>query len=314
MAVMTSVGQSLWKTRQVAEALGLSVSTVKRLVDSGEIRAARTSGKHRLIPPLEALRYAREHDLPVEAIERLLGLPTPEPSRQAEVDDSARDALASALRRGRADDARERIVSTFENSGDAVSLADLLIRPSMEKIGHDWETGSLDVFQEHRATRIVESALSEVLSRLSRNKPRSASAPLALGASPERDPYTLASLLCELVLRVEGWDVMNLGPNLPMRSLATAVLAHQPRLVWISATHLGDPDQFVADYASFYTSASKTNAAVFLGGQALTPSLRTRLVSSGFGERMAHLAEFARRLAPTGLPDNKPDHDPQPNT
>ncbi len=91
---------------------------------------------------------------------------------------------------------------------------------------------------------------------------------------------------------------MNLGPNLPMNSLARAVMAHQPRLVWISATHLNDPDQFVHDYAGFQTSASKTGTAVFLGGQALHSELRARLVSAGFGERMAHLAEFARRLVP----------------
>ncbi len=292
------VDPSLWKTRQVAEALGLSVSTVKRLVDSGEIRAARTSGKHRLIPPHEALRYAREHDLPVERLERLLGIETTGQPGSADVDDATRDALASALRRGRSEEARERIVATFEQTGDAVSLADRLIRPAMEKIGHDWETGALDVFQEHRATRIVESALGELLSRVSRTRPHTASAPLALGASPEGDLYTLPSLLCELVLRLEGWDVMNLGPNLPLNSLARAVLAHQPRLVWISATHLNDPDQFVRDYAGFQTSASKTGAAVFLGGQALHSELRARLLSAGFGERMAHLAEFARRLVP----------------
>ncbi len=307
---MTPLDQSLWKTRQVAEALGLSVSTVKRLVDSGEIRAARTSGKHRLIPPLEALRYARERDLPVEALERLLGLVPRESTWPADVDDTTTDALASALRRGRAVEARERIISTFEKSGDAVSLADSLIRPAMQKIGHEWETGSLDVFQEHRATRIVESALSELLTRLSRTRPRSASAPLALGASPEGDPYTLASLLCELVLRADGWDVMNLGPNLPMSSMARAVLAHQPRLVWISATHLANPDQFVADYSDFYTTASKTGVAVYLGGQALTPNLRVRLVSAGFGERIAHLSEFARRLGPAPRPGtNRPASD-----
>lgn len=289
---------SLWKTRQVAEALGLSVSTVKRLVDSGEIRAARTSGKHRLISPLEALRYARERDLPAEGLERFLGLAEPAHVPEAELDDEARDALASALRRGRAEEARDRIISTFQNTRNAASLADHLIHPAMEKIGHDWKNGSLDVFQEHRATRIIESALFELLNRVQASSPRHSTAPLALGASPEGDLYTLPSLLCELVLRAEGWDVMNLGPNLPMCSLAKAVLAHQPRLVWISVSHLADPDQFVSDYAAFHASASKTSAAVFMGGKALSPDLRARIVSAGFGERMAHLREFATRLRP----------------
>src|SRR4051794_33473245 len=43
--------------------------------------------------------------------------------------------------------------------GGDVVLADELIHPVMETIGHDWEAGVLDVFQEHRGSRIVELAL-----------------------------------------------------------------------------------------------------------------------------------------------------------
>ncbi|MGZ3380029.1 MAG: excisionase family DNA-binding protein, partial [Isosphaeraceae bacterium] len=48
------------KTRMVAKALGLSVSTIKRWVDSGTIHAVRTAGRHRLIPRTEAIRMACE--------------------------------------------------------------------------------------------------------------------------------------------------------------------------------------------------------------------------------------------------------------
>ena len=48
------------KTRMVAKALGLSVSTIKRWVDSGTIHAVRTAGRHRLIPKTEAIRMACE--------------------------------------------------------------------------------------------------------------------------------------------------------------------------------------------------------------------------------------------------------------
>jgi excisionase family DNA binding protein len=281
----------LWKTQQAAEALGLSVSTLKRLVDAGEIRAARTVGGHRLIPLEELVRFARERDLPLARMGR-------EPESPAALAASP-ETLAAALRRGRAGEARSLVLGAF-GAGGAVGLADGLVRPAMEAVGHEWSDGSLDVFQEHRATRIVEAALMDLIGRMPRPRPpgRGAGlAPLAVGAGPEGDPYTLPGLLCELALRERGWDVMNLGPNLPMASLAKAVLAHQPRLVWISASHLADPAGFLRDYATFHAAASKTGAAVILGGQALVPELRARLASAGFGERVAHLAEFARTLA-----------------
>ncbi len=306
---MTVPEQPLWKTQQVAKALGLSVSTVKRLVDSGLLKAARTAGRHRLIPPSEALRFAREQDLPHADLECFLEEPTPD---VFEVDEARRDALILALRRGRAEEVRDLIQSTYAAGGHAVLLADQLIRPAMQRIGHDWGTGILDVFQEHRATRLIESALTDLINQRIRVRGiRSAAAPtpLAIGASPEGDPYTLPGLLCELALRELGWEVMNLGPNLPLASLAKAVQAHQPRLVWLSISYLADPERFARDYESFYTSASTTGAAVILGGQALGPDLRARLVAASFGERIAHLVEFARRLQPgtTRSSTDRPD-------
>ena len=38
-------------------------------------------------------------------------------------------------------------------------------------------------------------------------------------------------------------------------------------------------------------------AAVILGGEALNTQLRSQLIYSAFGDRMIHMAEFARRFA-----------------
>jgi excisionase family DNA binding protein len=283
----------LLKTQQLASALGFSVSTIKRWVDAGSMHAARTVGKHRLIPATEALRFARERGLPTSDLEVLAGVRT---SRLRTVDDRACAALTSALGRGNVEEACALIISAHASVGGAVVLADELIRPVMETIGHDWEAGVADVFQEHRASRIVELALME----LSRKAPRPGGgpAPLALGATPEGDRYTLAGLLCELTLRELGWAVMGFGPGLPLTSLGRAVGLHRPRLVWLSVHHLDDPERFLQQYESFYLSASAEGAAIILGGPALGPGLRARLAATGFGDRMRHLAEFARRLQP----------------
>ncbi|CAN5911813.1 excisionase family DNA-binding protein [soil metagenome] len=293
------VTEPLLKTRQVAQALGMSVSTIKRWVDSGSLRATRTVGRHRLIPVSEALRFARENQLPSADLELLAGLGT---GRVETNDDRTLEALLTALRRGRTREASDLLRSAYACGAGAIELADSLIRPAMERIGHDWEAGKLDVYQEHRASRIVESALMDLIRR-SPISPEGA--PLALGATPEGDLYTIPGLLCELTLREQGWEVVNLGPNLPMVSLASAVLAQQPRLVWLSVHHLQDTDRFLQEYSIFHAKASRTGAAVVLGGPVLGPDLRARMVAASFGDRMAHFGEFARRLHPT------PTHSPK---
>src|SRR6516162_6575664 len=94
---------ALLKTREVARALGVSVSTVKRWVDAGALQAARTVGKHRLIPVSDALRLAREQGLPHTDLQRFeqYGVVAQSPN-----DDRLRATLADALVRGDSSAAR----------------------------------------------------------------------------------------------------------------------------------------------------------------------------------------------------------------
>ena len=205
------------------------------------------------------------------------------------------EALAGALCEGRAVEATALIRSFHESGQGATALGDLLIRPVMEQIGHGWMVGPIDVYQEHHATQIVAAALTDLIARAPR-PPDGPDVPLALGAAAEGDMSSLPVLLGELVLRELGWRVHNLGSHLPLRSLANAVGDHRPRLVFLTVNHMIDIPRFLREYRSFYEVAAANRAAVILGGRALGPELRAELVFASFGDRMAHLSEFAKRL------------------
>ena len=284
-------GERYLKTRGVAEALGVSASTIKRWVDAGMIRAVRTVGKHRLIPMSEAVRVAREQGVVAANVQVLAGLGS---ARRPEIDDRIRELLFNLLRESKGRQARGLIQSVYSAGCGAAMLADELVRPVMERVGHGWMVGSVDVFQEHEATHNIAASLRELIDRATAQEHEAK--PVALGAATEGDPYVLSSLLGELLLTEMGWEVHNLGVNLPLRSLANATQLYEPTLIFLSVNYLNDKETFVREYLSFYKVAAARNAAVIVGGQALSPDLRARLVYASFGDRMAHLAEFARRI------------------
>ena len=219
--------------------------------------------------------------------------------RLSRIDDGLRDQLVESLRQGQAAESRRLIIEGYAAGRSAVRLGDDLIRPVMERIGHGWQTGQLDVFQEHEATQIILSTLVELIARATKSQPTGPH--LALGASAEGDYYSLPGMLAELLLREQGWDVRNLGCNLPLRSLTLATEEYAPRLVFLAVNFIADIDQFIQEYSLFYKVASRMDVAVMLGGRALGSDLRSKLVFASFGDRMAHLGEFARRLVPTSV-------------
>jgi MerR family transcriptional regulator, light-induced transcriptional regulator len=312
-----SVSETYLKTRQVADALGVSVSTIQRWVDAGAIEATRTMGKHRRVLLSSALEFARRERFPVEGLLSLQGVspvedlpgPVGGPSQSgrppvederavADLEGPRVELLVDLLRQGRSREAAALIASVLGSGRGAAELADHLIRPVMERVGHGWMVGSWDVYQEHQASQVVIATLTNMVGRAAAQHPI-ADRPLAIGAAPEGDIYCLPGLLAELVLREVGWDVRNLGANLPLKSLAVATTDYRPRLAFLSASHLIDRARFLHDYSYFYEAAAKAGTAIILGGRALDPDLRSRLVYASFGERMSHLAEFGRRLLPT---------------
>jgi MerR family transcriptional regulator, light-induced transcriptional regulator len=240
----------LLRTQQVARALGFSVSTIKRWVDHESLPAIRTEGGHRLIRLGDALRFARQKGLPSRRLEAL-EIGSSELGARG-IDDRTRVSLLEALEGGETRRARAILHGAHAAVGDAVVLADQLVRPVMEQLGEHWSTGSIDVFQEHQASQVVAAAVTELVERAARSASASASAPVALGATPEGDRYTLSVLFGELALREAGWDVRNLGPDLPLPSLALAVRTYRPRLVFLSVNHLADSDRFLREYLAFH--------------------------------------------------------------
>jgi methanogenic corrinoid protein MtbC1 len=237
---------------------------------------------------------AHELGLDGTEIRKIAGIPA---SEQTAVDEQTCDWLCQMLRDGQAQQAKGLIRSIYLSGRSAVALADDLIRPVMGRIGHGWMVGALDVYQEHQASHIVAAIILELIDQVSRD--RKPTGPLALCATTEGDPYVLSCLLGELVLREMGWDVRNLGVNLPLRSLANATVQYRPKLVFLSINFLRDQEHFLREYPSFYETAAKTHAAVIVGGQALDSELRSRLRYAAFGDRMIHLAEFARQFDST---------------
>ncbi len=278
-------------TAQVAQALGVSVTTVKRWVDDNILPAHRTPGGHRKLLMADVLRLVREGNLPQADLSRLV----PKMSAKELNDPQAIcDRLIQAYHDGDAEMVRSLLHGAYQHGMPVEVLADRIIGPAMATIGHEWAMGKTAVMQEHRATQATISAMYELKAFL--RTPLDRDRPVAVGGAPEHDHYVLPSLLAKMVLLDAGWDAINLGPHTPMQAFKTALLELKPLLVWISITHLPEPEKFLAEYLDFYRMAERMGVAITLGGRGLNETLRVKMPYTTFGDGLCHLASFARTL------------------
>ena len=278
-------------TLQVAKALGLSVTTVKRWVDEGILPAHRTVGGHRKLLMADVIRLAREGNLPQADLSQLL----PKPLDVDLADPAAiRDQLIVAVEKLDAELVRTLIYGAYHQGYPIEALADQAIAPAMHYVGQQWEMGKMPIAHEPRATQAIVTALYELKSQLRIQVDQER--PVAIGGAPESDHSILASLLAKLVLLDSGWNAINLGPHTPMSAFTDAVDELHPQLVWISVSHLDDIEAFLRNYAEFYKYADKRGIAVAVGGYGLTEAIRSKMPYTTYGDGLSHLAAFAKML------------------
>jgi excisionase family DNA binding protein len=305
--------------KQVAQALRVSESSVKRWCDRGVIRTDRTLGGHRRIP-LEhlmeflestnrrlvdpaAIGLSEDRQRTREELERL----TAASGNVSGEDKTAGHAskqkeFEQALLSGDEQQCRKSISTWYAMQGSMASVADELLAPTFHSIGNLWRCGDLDVYQERRGCEICIRLIHE-LRRLVQ-EPLS-SAPLAMGGTSNGDPYQVANQLIEIIFREAGWRTINLGSSVPLDSLLVAAKRYVPKIFWLSVTHIDDEEEFLRRFDAFSRELPK-GVMLVVGGQALTDRLRPRMQFSAYCDSLKQLSALARNLRSSQVSGGSP--------
>ncbi len=284
--------REFYSPAEVSRALGVSVTTVKRWVDAGVLPAHKTAGGHRKILRADLLRIARTGNFPHLDLSRLHLQGHPRELNREKLS----HRLYEALRAGDSTQTRSVIHGAYAAGVAIDDLGDSVIAPAMARLGHEWQHGRIDVLHEHRSTLLCTAVLHELQPALEATAEKDR--PIAVGGNPEGDHSLLASLLVQMVLLDAGWNAVNLGPHTPLASFRLALRELKPRMMWLSASYLADPQSFLDEYHEVYKEAQDTGVAVAIGGQAIRGALRATMPCTFHGDSLAELSAFARTLHP----------------
>jgi len=283
--IVRDLVRQLLSPAELAQAIGVSESSLKRWVDAGKIRAVRTEGGHRRIPIAEAIRFIRERRQPVVRPE-LLGLPA---EMIMSVDASKDvDELQRHLETGDVRQARARILARYLAGESIAALFDGPLRGALERIGELWKDSEAGIFVEHRASDVVIQLLGQLRAVLEPPIGR----PVALGCAAEGDTHLLPSFMAATVLAAESFDAINLGADTPVAALEAAIAQHAPVLLWVSVM-MPPSTEVASSLARLLAREADADRAVIIGGRHVA-SVPVRQPAVHVAASMRELAAFAR--------------------
>ena len=182
---------------------------LRRLVDSGH-------------------RPGKVVGLPLEALLELAGsVPTAESTPHPSEADFAR--LLAQLRALRVEELRQSLAQAAWRMG----LADFvtgLCAPLTRRVGEAWASGTIEIYEEHLYTEVVQGVLRGAIADLA--APRGGARVLL--ATVPYEVHGLGLLMAEALLALEGCRCTSLGTQVPVVDIARAALAQPTDVVALS--------------------------------------------------------------------------------
>ena len=276
--------------KQVALAIGVSESSLKRWCDKGVIPVSKTAGGHRKLSKPDVVSFLRKtgQNLSQPA---LLGLPDGKGWKTVNLDKLAKSWVESVIQ-GDQDTANRLIVGPFIQGQSLSQLFDRIIVNGLQQIRSMREQGHLEDYQENLAVEVCLSLLRDLQALIPRPQ---ADAMTAVGGTPEGDTHSLPVRMAELLFQSLGWNTTNLGCGLTFDALNRAAERYRPNLFWISISAASHLEHCRDGLIRFHQELPQKTALV-VTGEAIPQKAKNTIPQVVFCETTQQLAAFLKTI------------------
>jgi methanogenic corrinoid protein MtbC1 len=275
----------------LAQRTGVAPDTLRKWEQRYSIlQPTRTAGGQRRyserdVARVEWLRARLDEGYRIGEAASLLGTIGVEPAR------SARDhlkAIVRALDDGDPAEIGVRLDQAFALLGVDDTLSSVL-QPLLEEVGDRWVRGELTVAEEHLVSEAVRSRLGHLLA----DSGGGVRGIVVLACAPG-ERHELGLMMAALALRRDGWKIVYLGADTPVRdafSLAEKLSANVVGLSVAMEAHRTALEKEVGK------TKPPTGLRLVVGGAAANRSLARRLGAVHAGGKLADAVDTVRTLA-----------------
>lgn len=175
-----------------------------------------------------------------------------------------REAYAASVVAGEEPGAERAIRDALDAGLTEGVIHDAVIAPAMRRVGDLWAAGELSVADEHLATHITIRmvALLRESVRVADRRPEHR----VLLAGLEHERHSVGLEMAGSVLMHGGYEILSLGPDVPVDVLPSSVERHRPAVVGLSATLAATAKLLPA--AIYAIRAVDPHVGIIIGGPA----------------------------------------------
>ena len=207
---------------------------------------------------------------------------------------AAGDALFEAVRRGlkaEAHEAARQALSTRE----PLDVVNASLIPALDVVGDGFEKGTIFLPQLLQAATAAQAAFEVVKEKIAaQGQPQTAGKGKIVVATVKGDVHDIGKNIVRVILENYGYDVLDLGRDVPPERVVEAVRTTGARLVGLSALMTTTVPNMKATIDALHQA--KLPCQVWVGGAVLTPSFAKEIGADFYCKDAKASADLAKQI------------------
>lgn len=204
------------------------------------------------------------------------------------------DELRRAVIDGAEGEARRLAMEAGRAGIQARTLVESALIPAMDEVGRRFEAGDYFVPELLLSARAMKAAFAELAPALAA-RPAAAAGRVVIG-TVRGDLHDIGKNLVTTLLQGGGFDVVDLGVDVPPEAFVDAVTSGEADIVAMSALITTTMAGMAATIEALERAGVRQRVKVIVGGAPLTADYATRIGADGFSDNAAGAVALARRM------------------
>ena len=201
--------------------------------------------------------------------------------------------LMKAVEQGLKGEAAARTKALLEEK-QPLELVDEALIPALDIVGAKYEKGTLFLPQLLQAASAAQSAFDEIKTAIAKNGGEGASKGRIVLATVKGDVHDIGKNIVRVILENYGFDVLDLGRDVPIETVVHTVREKDVHLVGLSALMTTTLKSMEETIAALHEA--KLDCKIVVGGAVLTPEYAEKIGADWYATDDKQTADIAKEF------------------
>ena len=201
--------------------------------------------------------------------------------------------LIKAVEKGLKGEAAAQTRALLETK-EALELVDEALIPALDIVGNKYEKGTLYLPQLLQAASAAQSAFEEIKTAIAKKGGTNESKGRIVIATVKGDVHDIGKNIVKVILENYGFEVIDLGRDVPVETVVNTVREKNVHLVGLSALMTTTLKSMEETIAALH--AAKLDCKIMVGGAVLTPEYAEKIGADWYAKDAKRSADIAKEF------------------